>query len=307
MTSGRERRLAMAVAFVAFAVGAAASSPPEPAAAHPDSDARKSGKGAKLIASDTARNPDPVPFWGEIECADDSRHEWIGTGGDPHMTATGRPQGDDSFRRLHVIDGDDFYGERCELGNNNHEAPTAFYREGRRRITSASLRLPSPGFPLQAYTWQVVMQMKQAWPGANATGTPVIELAAYDGKWVLSQSESPGLSWTERILWQAPAAAGVWTRFSFDVRYSSDARKGFIKLKVDRNGDLDYKDRREHPRKIRTYTLKHEIPGGDEDGIAPGQSLTSHLRAGIYHDPAVVCPEPLGCFIDLDNVQVVRP
>jgi hypothetical protein len=268
--------------------------------------AKATGKRAKVIASDTAHRQNPVPFWGQVECAHPSRHQWITSGGDWHPTATGQAQGNDAFRRLHVLDGDDFYGERCELGNDNHKAPTAFYSEGRRRITKISIRLPSGGFPLGAFTWQVVMQMKQAWPAANAGGTPVIELGAYDGKWVLAQSKSPGWSTAGRRLWTARARRDVWTRWSFDVRYSRGKRKGFIKVKVDLNGDGDTRDRGERPKKIRTYTLKREIPGGPGP-YRTGASLKSHLRAGIYHDPGIRCDDTDGCYIDIDNVQVVKP
>jgi Polysaccharide lyase len=298
--------VAARIAAVALALGIAASGGPAVAGPVADPDASASGKRSRVIASDTAASADPVPFWGEIECENDSRHEWIESGGDPHLTATGASQGNDAFRRLHVVDGDDFFGERCELGNNNRGAPTAFYREGRRRITKFSLRLP-PGFPVDVFTWQVVMQMKQAGPAANSTGTPVIELGAYDGHWRLSQSASPGLTSSGRKLWTAPASLGVWTRFSFDVRYSRHRRKGYIKVKADLNGDGDYKDAGEKVPRIRTYTLKVEIPGGGADGIPAGRSIPSHLRAGIYHDPAVQCDAPDGCYIDLDNVQVVRP
>ncbi len=268
---------------------------------------KKKGGPPKVIASDTAAVANPVPFWGQIECKNASRHELIEQGGDPHPTTTGAPQGNDAFRRVRVLDGDDFYGERCELGDNNRKGPTAFYREGRRRVTSISLRLPSPGFPLNAFTWQTVMQMKQAAPSANSGGSPMIELGAFDGRWRLSKSTSTGFTIDSRKLWTARATPGVWTRFAFDIRYSRKSRKGFIRLKADLNGDFDYLDPKERSRRIRTHTLKTEIRGGAKDGIRAGRSIPDHLRTGIYHDPAVPCPPPAGCFIDIDNVQVVAP
>ncbi len=54
-------------------------------------------------------------------------------------------------------------------------------------------------------------------------------------------------------------------------------------------------------------TLKRETTGGTDDGIAPGESIPSHLRVGIYHNPAIACPPPSGCSTQVDNVQVVRP
>src|SRR4051794_31890837 len=86
---------------------------------------------ATVIASDTAANPDPVPFWGQVECEHPSRQLQVPVGGDPHSTITGAPQPDTAYRQMTLLDGDDFYGERCELGDNFRKAPTAFYREGK--------------------------------------------------------------------------------------------------------------------------------------------------------------------------------
>src|SRR5215203_1592562 len=119
-----------------------------------------------LIFSDTGTAPDPAPLWGKIDCENAARAQQINAGGDTHLTATGAPQGDSAFRRLSVIDGDDVYGERCELGEDYRaEGPTVLYRQGRHRLTALSVRLPST-FPLNVFTWQVVMQMKHL-PGGQ--------------------------------------------------------------------------------------------------------------------------------------------
>lgn len=263
---------------------------------------RKKHRGASLFV-DNAGKATPMAAWGTTDCANASRHQQINSGGDWHSTANGHRQGNDSYRRLTVIDGDDLYGERCELGQEG--GPTVLYHKGQRRVTQISLRLPA-NFPLGSDTWQVVMQMKQSAPATNSGGTPVLELDAYGGRWRLRHSSSSGPSHDSDQLWSAPARTGVWTRFSFDVRYSSDPLKGVIRVSVDLNGDGDFNDRGERSDPIRTYTLKVETPGGSaDDGIAPGQSIPSHLRAGIYHDPAYPCPAPFGCSVDLDNVQVV--
>ena len=263
-------------------------------------DAETAASGSpRLLASDTAAGADPIPFWGQVECEQGSRHELVSGGGDTHPTATGEPQGNSSFRRIRVLDGDDFWGERCELGDNWASGPTAFYREGRRRITAISLRLP-PGFPVNAHTWQVVMQMKEAQPSANGGGSPALELQVFNGQWRLNQSGSTGLTSDSRKIWTWPARTGVWTRFSFDIRYSRSPRKGRIKVIADLNGDGDYLDAREGKRKRKTFTLKRQLH-------RRSASVPSHLRAGIYHDPAIDCPPPAGCQIDIDNVQVLAP
>ena len=263
------------------------------------------GGGTVLIASDTAANPNPDAFWGRSYCANDSRVQQITSGGDPHPTATGAPQGNSDFRRLTVFDGDNSFGERCELGWDSRNGPTAFYRQGQRRITYISIRLPT-GFPLGVDTWQAVMQMKQSGPSNNSSGTPILELDAYGGRWRLRQSLSRRDASDSRQLWSAPATTGVWTRFFFKARYSTHPKQGFIRMGVDLNGDGDFADSGELSPRFRTYTLKVETaPGGY--GIKPGHPIPSHLRAGLYHDSSVPCPRPSGCSVDIDNVQVLRP
>jgi hypothetical protein len=257
-----------------------------------------------LIAADTGADVDPLPFWGAIDCESRDRHRVVETGGDTHPTITGEPQGDSAFRRLTVIDGDEFWGERCELGFNNRGGPTAFYREGKRRITAISVRL-TPTFPIAARRFQVVTQMKQTQPAASGGGTPALELQVWRGRWRLIRARHRGLSSMSSQLWWAPAREGVWTRFVFDVRYSKRPNKGIIQLSADLNGDGDFDDGKERSPRMRTFTLKTEVRGGFPDGLRPGRPVPSHLRAGVYHDPEIACPGPVGCSVDIDNVQVL--
>ena len=261
--------------------------------------------GAKVLLSDAGTNPDPASIWGKVDCAQASRAQQILSGGDTHRTATGEVPTDSAFRRLTVIDGDDVYGERCELGLDNRSSPTALFRQGRHLITEISIRLPS-AFPLSVNTWQDVMQMKEAWPFNNSSGSPVLELDEYSGRWSLGQSLSAGQTSRSHRLWSAPARANFWTRFIFDVRYR-DNKKGYIRVGVDLNGDGDFADPGELSHGFHTHTLKKEMPGGEPDGLKPGQAIPSHLRAGIYHDPLIPCLAPTGCPVDIDNVQVIRP
>jgi|SRR5829696_528448 len=268
---------------------------------------RHKSPGPALIFSDTGTAPDPAVLWGKVDCEKQSRAQQINTGGDTHVTATGAPQGDSAFRRLSVSDGDDVWGERCELGEDFRAGgPTVLYRQGKHRLTALSVRLPST-FPLNVFTWQVVMQMKQTFPAANSGGTPVLELDAYDGRWVLRQSLSRGSVSDSRVLWSVPAQANLWTRFAFDVRYSDRKKSGYIRVAVDLNGDGDFADPGELSKGFRTYTLKVETRGGGGDGIKAGRAIPSHLRAGIYHDTAIPCLGVTGCQVDIDNIQVLRP
>jgi Polysaccharide lyase len=258
-----------------------------------------------LVFSDTGV-ADPAQLWGKVDCESDLRAQQISGGGDTHLTAMGSLQGNSAFRRLSVLDGDDIFGERCELGWDNRGGPTALYKRGGHRLTELSIRLPS-AFPIGADTWQAVMQMKQTGPSNNSSGTPVLDLDAFAGRWRLRQSTSRGASSESRQLWSAPAQENFWTRFAFDVRYSDRKKGGYIRVGADLNGDGDFADPHELSPGFHTYTLKVETPGGSPDGLKAGRAIPSHLRAGIYHDSAIPCLPLSGCQVDIDNVQVIRP
>jgi hypothetical protein len=254
-----------------------------------------------LIASDTGANPDPEGFWGALQCVDPARYAHVDAGGDLHETATGRPQGNDAYRRLTVEDGDNFYGERCELGEDDwRHGPTAFYGQGSHLLTYISERLPD-NFPLYANTWQTVMQMKQAQPSDHGGGAPIIEMEAREGRWWI------GDDW--HALWSFKAERNRWSRFAWDVYYSNLPHKGSIQVSADLNGDGDFEDPGERSPVFHVRTLKTEIdgPNGEGDGIAPGEPIPSHLRAGIYHNPAIPCRPPGGCSVQVDNVQILAP
>jgi hypothetical protein len=260
--------------------------------------------GCKVLNTDTSSESDPEPIWGNIECAQDSREQLIQSGGDTHPTSTGEPQGNDAFRQLTVFDGDDFYGERCELGRNenrygigNEKGTFALYHEGDHLITFVSTRIPS-SFPSQTTKWQTIMQMKQSEPSGNDTGGPMLEMQLRGGRFYLENHTD--------TLWSAPAPTDQWVRFAFDAHYSQQADASSIQVYVDLNGDGDANDEGEQSKVITVPLLQEEIDAGwPGDGIAPGQSIPSHLRVGVYHDPAIPCPS--GCGIDFDNVQVVDP
>ena len=236
--------------------------------------------------------------WGSTDCVNRDRIASVKRGGDAGPRADGKLEGTHRFRRLRVLDGDDFYGERCEIGLNDHRrGPTALYREGDRLITYISLKL-SKKFPLERDLWQVVMQMKQTQPSDNGGGTPILALLAQDGRWRLIDQRSE--------LWSAPARANRWTRFSFDVTYSDAPTEGAIRVAADLNADGDAHDTDERSRKIKIATLKTEGTGTDDDGIVQGTAIPSHLRAGVYHEPSYRCSR-YKCSIGVDNVGVYEP
>ncbi len=256
--------------------------------------------GCHLIASDTASESNPLPFWGSIQCASSTRYSYEESGGDTNPTASGEAQQNSAYRKLTLLDGDEFFGARCELGENSQTGPTAFYHEGQHRVTYFSERLPS-NFPLSANSWQTVMQMKQAQPSHDDGDGPALEMEARDNRWVIVND------W--HTIYEFPATANQWTRFAFDVYYSNNPSKGWIQVSADLNDNGNFNDPGERSPRIHVATLQTEIAGSFNaaDGLAAGEAIPSHLRMGIYHDPAIPCPAPSGCSIGIDNVQVVGP
>ena len=233
------------------------------------------GGGGVLIASDTAANPNPDSFWGRNYCANDSRVQQITSGGDTHPTATGAPAGQLGLPPFDRLRGDNSFGERCELGWEICNSPTAFYRRGKHRITEISIRLPSK-FPLSAFTWQAVTQMKSARPYNNTTGTPVLELDAYGGAGVSGRAcrVSARDSRSSGPLRRRP---NFWTRFMFNIRYSTAEKRGDIRVGVDLNGDGDFADPGElqskaftpTPSRSRRPVLSPDIAVGHRDPVSP--------------------------------------
>jgi hypothetical protein len=286
--------------------------------------------------SDTAGNPDALVLWGEYECVPD-QVTWVPSGGDRAPTATGKPQGNRAFRGLTVMDGDNpgGYGERCELGKDSYVDGIAGprnllgtfynYREGDRRATYASIKLPS-NFPVDTDEWQSVLQIKQSGPSNGSSGTPMLSLKVYDNRFRLfhtrTDSEGPDTQlWSPdpKVNANARPRRGVWYRIAIDALFSKDPSVGWVKMYIDLNGDGDFADPQEQSPVFGGSalggTLKTEpapdpgnpdIPGqGVDIGPTTGEPIPSHLRAGIYHNPVIPCPG--GCSVDVDNVQVVGP
>lgn len=237
--------------------------------------------------------------WGQIDCASDARYRHVVGGGDTHREANGARQKNRGYRELRVIDGDDYFGERCELGRNSSEdgengsgktsGTFALYGEGEHKITFFSERYPA-SFPTAARAWQVVMQMKQAQPYVDGNVGVALTLQLFGGLLRLYDFDVRK--------WAAPAPRhGVWVRYALDVVYSTDPGVGSVKIYADLNGDGDALDKGEQSPRMPMRTLATDIRSGEP--------IPDHLRLGIYHDPSVACPPPSGCVIDIDNVQVV--
>ena len=256
--------------------------------------------GCTVLKSDVGASSSASSLWGQVECASATRAQLVGSGGDTHPTATGSAQANSAFWELTVYDGDDWAGERCELGRNEWRNGTSsstgtfmLYPEGSHRITFASYRFGG-AFPFTTSSWQTILQMKQTQPSNAGGGSPRLEVQLRGGRLYLESDLGS--------YWSTPVTEGVWGRIALDVRYSRDPSVGSVTMYVDANGDGDAADAGEASPTIHAATLKQEV-SGTLSGIAPGASIPAHLRVGLYHNTTIACPS--GCPVDVDNVQVV--
>jgi Polysaccharide lyase len=198
--------------------------------------------------------------WANYSCQDGTRVKQV---------ASPAAQGNSAYQ-IEVRDGDNSYGERCELGQGN---PTKngfpLYQEGDERWISFQTYLPDD-YPTNLKTWNVIMQLKQL----HAFGTPVVSMEVRDGKFVLMNSDTNGTSSGCNWWWEGPAIKNRWVKFSLRVKFSPDANVGFIEL----YGDLDGTGVKQLMQRTYMHTMK--IDGA-------GQTVPSHSRIGLYRNPAV--------------------
>ncbi len=197
--------------------------------------------------------------WASSSCASDTR---IKRARSPRLT------GRWSYR-LEVRDGDDSYGERCELGQGNPTRPDfPLFAEGQERWISLAVFLPR-SYPMPD-NWNIFAQLK-----GLGSGGPPLALEARRGRFALAAStDSVQENVRTRRLWSGPAVRGRWTRFTLHVKFSPDPAVGFVELFAGPGSGRQ----RQLLRKVSTYTMKR-----DSTGIA----VPSHSRIGPYRDPQI--------------------
>src|SRR5947208_8760647 len=159
--------------------------------------------------------------WASQSCADTSRVKQV---------TSPVAQGTHAYE-LDLQDGDQSWGERCELGMGN---PTRngfpLFYSGDDRWISFQTYMPSD-FPINTPNWNVIFQIHQQGDG----GCPPLALHVEDGQFKLFNSSSPNyvLDTVER--WHAPAQANTWAKFTLHIKFSGSDSAGFVEL----YGDLD--------------------------------------------------------------------
>jgi hypothetical protein len=179
-------------------------------------------------------------------------------------------QGDWAYRFV-VRDGDDSWGERCELAQGN---PTRtgrrLFERGADRWIAFQVFFPA-SYPLGQPRWSSFFQVKQL----GALGAPVLALQAQNNEFVLQASRFPRDDPRAVRLWSGPARQGGWCRFLVHIRFSPSKGAGRVAL----YGDSGTRDLKPLVRERSWATMKLD---------RKGQLVPSHARIGLYRDARIV-------------------
>ena len=236
--------------------------------------------------------------WADLSCVSENR-----------VTQVKRPAavGKRSYR-LRVREGDERYGERCELAMANTKpaaidrvgGPRVLFHNGSESWIAQQIMLDPKTFAFCGtecgldYDGGLVQQLKQI----GSCGTPANGIVARDlpGTGVVlehrNSAENDCGNDTMKSLWRVPVQRGKWIRLLQHVRWSLDEEEGYIatwingrpvepsldgsRQKVTRIGDEV---------RIHTWTLKD---GRGVDRVAQCVSQPcAHLRNGVYRDSRV--------------------
>jgi polysaccharide lyase-like protein/predicted xylan-binding protein with Ca-dependent carbohydrate-binding module len=208
-------------------------------------------------------------------------------------------QGDRAYR-IEVRDGDDSYGERCELENGNtsesrlHE--NLLFHRGQEAWIAFQTYLPADfsfaadGAPVSfPGDGGLLMQLKQL----GSCGTPALGIVS--GKAMFAMRNSAGNSCESgsmRSLWTVPMVLGRWVRWLVNVKFSTDPETGYTATWYDPDGlglrpILPRLDLGKPVEGNRIYTHTQKSPTDHPSPACPASDDCSHARIGIYRDPDV--------------------
>ncbi|MEA2123969.1 MAG: hypothetical protein QOI80_751, partial [Solirubrobacteraceae bacterium] len=159
--------------------------------------------------------------WASWSCADQSRFQQV---------EAPAAQGQKAYK-LTVQDGDNAWGERCELGDGNPgRSGYPLFHEGDERWISFQVYLPD-NYPIDTPDWNVMFQIHQEGDG----GCPPLALHVEDGEFRLFNSSSKNYVFDTVEKWHAPAQRNRWAKFTIHMMNSTDDNTGFVEM----FGDLD--------------------------------------------------------------------
>jgi hypothetical protein len=198
--------------------------------------------------------------WANYSCQSSSRVQQVDS-----PVAQGR-----RAYQLEVRDGDDVWGERCEIGMGNpSRSGFPLFHEGDERWIAFQVYLPDD-YPIDTHMWNLFFQIHQRGDG----GCPPLALGVENGRWELFNSARNTYVLDTRMLWSAPAQRNHWARFMLHMRNSPDPRVGFVEL----FGDLDGHGDEQLLERTSTHTMTKDSSGG---------AMVNHARVGLYRNPGI--------------------
>jgi hypothetical protein len=218
-----------------------------------------SSASAGVIQASTAEKPWNQE-WASWSCADASRVQEVSS---PAI------QGRKAYE-LTVHDGDNSWGERCELGQGNPSRSSfPLFKNGDDRWISFSVYLPD-NYPIDTNMWNVMFQIHQEGDG----GCPPISLDVENGQFKLYNSSSRNYVTDTVEKWHGPAQLNRWTKFTIHLMNSPDDDKGFVELYSDLGGN--------GMQQVLPRTYMHTMTVRSD-----GSAMINHARIGIYRNPAI--------------------
>ena len=300
MPPGTFRRLAV-LALVATLLALSASGAPQEAASF----AATAGKLASQSASagvrfhaDATKRGGWAAEWADLSCASSSRVKRVKRPAPPGRRAY----------RIRVNDGDDSYGERCELGMANTGASDidrvggsrVLFHNGTESWIAQQIMLDRRVYSFCGtecgldYDGGLVQQLKQT----GACGTPANGIVTRDLPGVgpvlehRNSAENDCGNATMKSLWRVPVRRGKWISILQHVRWSTDPGIGFIATWINGrpvqpslDGSSKHVERTGDEVRIHTWTLK-DGPSVDRLPQCTAHPC-AHLRNGVYRDPRV--------------------
>jgi hypothetical protein len=217
------------------------------------------GASASVLWTADAERP-LLQEWANFSCQDASRIARV---------TSPAAQGRNAYR-VDLHDGDDSFGERCEMAMGNPtRAGFPVFEQGDESWIAYQVYLPA-GFPSDGNKYNEITQFKQV----NDLCSPALTLHVEQGQLMLFHSEDNRSSCGGRSVWRAPVVWDRWIKLLYHVEWSSDPERGSVEL----YGDIDGSGVKLLIPRTAMFTMKMD---------PAGLTLPVDARLGIYRDRAI--------------------
>jgi hypothetical protein len=172
--------------------------------------------------------------------------------------------------RVNLNDGDNSYGERCEMamGSPTRDGFPVF-SSGDENWIGYQVYIPA-NFPQEGDKYNEITQFKQV----NDLCAPALSLHVEQDRLLLFHSADNRGSCGGRSVWSAPMSYDHWVKLLYHVKWSSDPSVGFVELW----GDIDGSGMKLLMPRTSMFTMKMD----SSDRTQPVDA-----RLGIYRDSSI--------------------